>query len=270
MIDAGHDGDRLASTESTIPQYGVSAVLLVWAAAALPMGFLGWVVAPALQPAVTRPGFARLAVLTVGLIWQSALILILLRREAGALRWSAIKERLWLAAPRSPTTGAPSARLWWWLVPVMAVTAVFDLVLAGPINRAWISLFPWLAEPPGFSFAAWIGTPEARAQLVGAWDFWALFVVSATFNTVLGEELLFRGLLLPRMSGAFGRGDWGANGLLFGLYHLHQPWGMLNSATRGMLCFALPTRLVRSAWFGIAAHSGQSVFLLILITAIVE
>jgi hypothetical protein len=27
------------------------------------------------------------------------------------------------------------------------------------------------------------------------------------FNTVLGEEL-FRGFLLPRMNGAFGRGDW--------------------------------------------------------------
>lgn len=27
------------------------------------------------------------------------------------------------------------------------------------------------------------------------------------FNTALGEELLFRGYLLPRMNGAFGRGD---------------------------------------------------------------
>lgn len=44
------------------------------------------------------------------------------------------------------------------------------------------------------------------------------------FNTALGEELLFRGLLLPRMRGAFGRWDWLANGVLFGVYHLHQPW----------------------------------------------
>jgi membrane protease YdiL (CAAX protease family) len=34
------------------------------------------------------------------------------------------------------------------------------------------------------------------------------------FNTVLGEELLFRGLL-PRIQGAFGLWDWVANGLLF-------------------------------------------------------
>ena len=44
------------------------------------------------------------------------------------------------------------------------------------------------------------------------------------FNTVLGEELLFRGLLLPRMNGVFGRKDWLANGVLFAAYHLHVPW----------------------------------------------
>ena len=43
------------------------------------------------------------------------------------------------------------------------------------------------------------------------------------FNTVLGEELLFRGLLLPRMRAAFGRWDWLVNGVLFGVYHLHLP-----------------------------------------------
>ena len=43
---------------------------------------------------------------------------------------------------------------------------------------------------------------------------------------MLGEELLFRGLLLPRMHGAFGRWDWLANGVLFAVYHLHVPWAI--------------------------------------------
>jgi uncharacterized protein len=33
---------------------------------------------------------------------------------------------------------------------------------------------------------------------------------------VLGEELPFRGFLLPRMRGAFGRTDWIVNGVLSG------------------------------------------------------
>jgi Type II CAAX prenyl endopeptidase Rce1-like len=51
-----------------------------------------------------------------------------------------------------------------------------------------------------------------------------LLLVMFLFNTTLGEELLFRGYLLPRMNGAFGRGDWVANGILFAGYHLHVPW----------------------------------------------
>jgi membrane protease YdiL (CAAX protease family) len=38
------------------------------------------------------------------------------------------------------------------------------------------------------------------------------------------EELPFCGYLLPGMSGAFGRGDWLVNGVLFAAYHLHVPW----------------------------------------------
>ena len=46
------------------------------------------------------------------------------------------------------------------------------------------------------------------------------------FNTVLGEELLFRGYLLPRMAGVFGRYDWVANGVIFAAYHLHVRWAI--------------------------------------------
>ena len=48
---------------------------------------------------------------------------------------------------------------------------------------------------------------------MGAWWFLALFVVSAAFNTILGEEFLFRGVLLPRLEGVFGRWSWVANSI---------------------------------------------------------
>ena len=67
--------------------------------------------------------------------------------------------------------------------------------------------------------------------------------------TILGEELLFRGYLLPRMNGAFGRGDWVVNGLLFTVYHLHVPWAMpatlLDIVHPGLPDQALPERLDR-------------------------
>jgi membrane protease YdiL (CAAX protease family) len=88
------------------------------------------------------------------------------------------------------------------------------------------------------------------------------------FNTVLGEELLFRGLLLPRMNRAFGRADWLANGALIAAYHLHMPWaipGILADA----FVLAYPTTRYRSAWIGIAVHSTQSVFLAVIVLTLV-
>lgn len=254
---------------SVIPQYSLGKILLVWAAAAIPMGILGWVVAPALAQVAQTPAIVRLAVLTVGLVWQFILVLILLYQETGTLRWSTIRPRLWLTTPRSPHTGAPRGYLWWWLLPLILLTALYELQLSGRVEHLWVSWFPFLAEPRGFSLSTFLATPAAKAQLVGAWNVWGVFVLSALFNTVLGEELLFRGLLLPRMAGVFGKGDWVANGLLFGLYHLHQPWGFLTSAIHGIVLFALPSRTFRSAWFGIIAHSGQSVYLAFLILGLV-
>lgn len=255
-------------TARAIPQYSLAKTLMVWAAAAIPMAVLGWVVDPAIAPG-GHPGFERQAVLGVGLVWQFVLVLILIRREAGNLRWGTLRERLWLQGPRDPASGRTRRLLWLWLIPVVLVTAVFQMVLRGPIDHAWTHLVPALAQPPGWDFSAALKSPQARAEMAGNWGVLAMFVVTAIFNTVLGEELLFRGLLLPRMAGVFGRWDWLANGLLFGCYHLHQPWGMPGSILTGVFLYALPSRSFRSSWFGIVAHSGQSVFLSVLLLGLV-
>lgn len=114
-----------------------------------------------------------------------------------------------------------------------------------------------------------LGSPGIQAQLVNAWWFLGLFIVFAVFNTFLGEELLFRGALLPKMNGVFGKWDWVANGVLFGFYHLSQPWGILSSSITGMFCTAYPARRFRSTWMSVIVHSAQSVFFIFLILGIV-
>jgi membrane protease YdiL (CAAX protease family) len=252
-----------------IPQYSLRKILMVWAAAAIPMALLGWLVAPAMANDPDQPGFERLAILTVGLVWQFILTLILLYQETGSLRWSILKERLWLRGPRSPKTGQTQNRFFWWLIPLILLTAIFEMTVSGVLDKLWISVFPFLAEPSGLSMGAALDSPEWKSKLVGAWGILALYIFQAIFNTVLGEELLFRGLLLPRMSGVFGKWDWVMNGILFGTYHLHQPWMILSAVVQGMFLLALPSRYYRSAWFGIVAHSGQSVFFTILILGLV-
>jgi membrane protease YdiL (CAAX protease family) len=104
--------------------------------------------------------------------------------------------------------------------------------------------------------------------LSGAWGWFALILLLQIFNTVLGEELLFRGLLLPRMNCAFGRWDWVANGVLFAAYHLHVPC-VIPVALLDTFILAYPTKRYRSAWIGIALHSAQSVVIAILVFTLV-
>ena len=71
-----------------IPQYSLGKIVLIWVAAAAPMAILGWIVAPALARGSAFPGFVRLAVLTVGLVWQFVLVLILIHHETAFPRRS--------------------------------------------------------------------------------------------------------------------------------------------------------------------------------------
>jgi membrane protease YdiL (CAAX protease family) len=260
------------SVEAT-GQYSLAKILGLWAAAALPMAILSWVVFPLVAPDFASDplgsGVTRVVLLTLGLIWEFVLSMIVVRQEEGDLRWATIARRLRLNAPRAPKTGEPRRRLWLWLVPALVGIALLEIVLSPVIGKAWVSVLPFLAEPPGYDFSAILQSQAILDRLVGAWWFLALFVVFAIFNTILGEEFLFRGVLLPKMDRVFGRWSWVANGVLFGLYHLHQPWGILGAMIGGVLFFALPAWRFRTTWMAIILHSAQSVYLSFLILGVV-
>jgi uncharacterized protein len=253
-------------------QYSLAELLGIWALAAAPMGILGWIVFPLLAPAAGSDplgaGVTRLLLLALGLVWLFALSLLIVRREEGDLRWATVRRRLGLNTPRDPATGQPRARLWLWVVPFLIAVALVELVLNTPLENAWVSMFPFLEEPPGYGFDAIFGSQEVLARLEGAWWFFALFVLQAAFNTILGEEFLFRGVLLPKMEGVFGRWSWVANGVLFGFYHVHQPWGIPNSVLTGLL-YAYPAYRYRSTWMSVIIHSAQSVYFAFLVLGVV-
>lgn len=142
-VSAGH--------RAAIPprQYSRGAVLGVWAAAAVPMGVLAWIVAPAVAGtgAADRRFFVTLvAALTAGLVWQFVLVVALVAREQCSLRWAVVREALWLTAPSDPA-GRRGGRLWLWAAVFAAGYAALQFV---PLN------FP---EPDGRS----LGRSTARS-----------------------------------------------------------------------------------------------------------
>jgi membrane protease YdiL (CAAX protease family) len=253
-------------------QYSLTKILGIWALAAVPMGILGWVVFPLVATSIgsdpLRLGVARLILLALGLVWLFVLSMLIVRQEEGDLRWATVRRRLRLNTPRDAATSVPRARLWFWVLPFFVAVAVVQLALSAPLESVWVTALPFLAEPQGYSFDGVFGSPEMLERLEGAWWFLALFIVQAAFNTILGEEFLFRGVLLPKMEGVLGRWSWAANGLLFGLYHLHQPWGIPSSILTGLL-YAYSSQRYRTTWMSVILHSAQSVFIAFLVLGIV-
>jgi uncharacterized protein len=250
----------------SLPQYSLSKILLIWAAAALPMPILAFWVAPSMALATgLHPGITIWGLMILGMIWQFVLSCLLLRPEVAPARQSGWTSRLWLQAPRDPLTNAPRLRLLWWVLPVIAGTALIEqTILADFLAAPLVWLAPALALIPAPELAA-----LAQPQFVGAWWLIPMALVSCLFNYALGEELLFRGVLLPRMQGAFGRWDWVANAVLFGAYHLIRPLTIPAIVLSTML-WTLPARRYRSAWFALIPHGIEGLFMLALVAGLVS
>ena len=244
-----------------VKQYSVAKILGVWAAAALPMGVLAWVIAPTLEDSFSGAGNvpmfkALLLLLTAGMAWQFVLVALLVWHEQRTLRWSKVRDALWLRSPRSPKTGRVGGKLWLILIPLVLLFAV-EAVL------------PMFGVSENRDFAAFVDSAAGKSFFSGAWGWFGVVILMQLFNTVLGEELLFRGVLLPRMNRAFGRGDWAANGVLFTAYHVHMPWLMPATLLIDTFAIAYPARRYQSAWIGIAVHGLQSVFFAVLLFTLV-
>jgi membrane protease YdiL (CAAX protease family) len=188
---------------------------------------------------------ALLTVLTAGSIWQFLLVLGLVWLEQRSLRWSTLREALWLRSPRSPRSGRVGGRVWLIVIPAAALFAVG-------------AMLPTVGAPEARDFGTFLDSDAGQSFLSGNWGWFGLILVWFLFNTVLGEELLFRGLLLPRM-----------NGVAFAAYHVATPWVMPATLLFDTLAIAYPTKRYRSAWIGIAVHSVQSLFLAVIILGLV-
>jgi hypothetical protein len=111
---------------AAVRQYSLAQILAVWAATALPMGALAWIVAPLVAGQLDGPAplmRTLLALLTVGLIWQFVLVVVLVFRERGSLSWSVLKDAVWLHSPCSPKTGRVGGWLWLVIIPFVVLYA---------------------------------------------------------------------------------------------------------------------------------------------------
>ncbi len=255
----------MTSTQ-TNDQYSLLKILTIWALVAAPMPIMAFGIAPSVAiGSKLHPLVIVWLFMIGGMIWQFILSVWLLYFELDTFTWAAICDRIWLKKPRDPKTETTSIKYFWWLIPAFAFYLVIEQTpIIDIIGRLILIPFPILESLPELNLA-----DLPAEQFVGDWWLMVITLVSCVFNYFLGEELLFRGILLPKMRGVFGRWDWVANSVLFGLYHLHRPLQMLGFIIGG-LAWSLPSRYFHSIWFAIILHGIEGIPLIVGVLTVVS
>jgi membrane protease YdiL (CAAX protease family) len=249
---------------TTDEQYSLKKILTIWALSAVPMAILAFVIPPILVPIVKLPPLIIYWIaIIVGLIWQFVLSIIILKNDGHEINWSTIQKRTKYQKPRDPKTGKPSNWLFLWVIPFILLSALLQSGVVGLPDIDSLAA-PFIKDLPQYDMSK-LAAPEYK----GAWWIFGLYLVTVVFNYFLGEEFLYRGILLPKMTGVFGKWDWFANGILFGFYHLHKPQIILSTALSFGLVFAFPAKLFQSSWMAVIVHGLEGLLGLIVVLGVV-
>jgi membrane protease YdiL (CAAX protease family) len=253
----------LSASSSLDEQYTLKKILIIWILSALPMAILAFVITPILIPIIDLPPLIIywLAII-FGLIWQFFLSIIILKKEGHDVSWFTIQKRMKFQKPRNPTSGKSNNWLFLWVIPFILLSGFLQSGVGFP-DLDSIAV-PFIKNLPQYDLSK-LATPEYK----GAWWILGLFLITFLFNYFLGEEFLYRGILLPKMNGVFGKWDWVANGVLFGFYHLHKPQIIISTALLFGFIFAFPSKRFQSSWMAVIIHGVEGLLGLIIVFKVI-
>jgi len=129
--------------------------------------------------------------------------------------------------------------------------SIWGLILIMALSAAVMSLIEWVygefdSTPP---FMAFEPLNSGRYWLLAVWfPYWI-------FN-ILGEELLWRGVMLPRQEIAFGKKAWVIHALGWGLVHIAFGWQLLITLLPILFIQSYIVQKTKNSWTGVIIHAG--------------
>ena len=206
----------------------------------------------ALFGVITWIGVPALANAGMPLIWSFTSLVL--------LGFSGLGLAAWLGAWREQ--GAePSITCRLWLRSVRLADIAIGVAVGAVGTGAYVALeatVPWVLRILPFGPPEWMdhfSGPGTFFDVPMAHHPWLALVFLAIYLwNVVGEELWWRGYILPRQVAGMGSRAWIANGVLWCGFHVFQPWDVLPLVPIALgLAFFAQRR--QSAWIGIIAHA---------------
>jgi membrane protease YdiL (CAAX protease family) len=192
--------------------------------------------------------------------------LVVYRREGNEMSWARLKERFRL----DPIQG----KQWLWVAGVFLCAQLSDVVFGfiglDRVGR-WLASIP-LFEPPPYLPAFMdprveLETPFTEflgARLEGNW--WILsWWLCLMFFSNLGEELMWRGYILPRQELSLGKQAWLVNGLLWNfVVHAVLRWQYIGMMPSMLLTPWLAQKL-ENTWASFLVHFGGNLLVVVFL-----
>ncbi len=203
-----------------IPQYRLPMIIFMFLWPALWFSILIYGLGPLLLRAD-----GTISTWAANLIWllgngaELLVALVILHREGYKLTWNGLRDRIKLRWPD---------RWWKWLVILGMFILLYGItVMLQPLEQTIARLLPppdWLPDHPLKSIEG-LGDAYPDVNMTGNFLFiFYRWVILGFICNMVGEELYYRGMLMPKMKSVFEKWDWVANGLGFTLKHLYYYW----------------------------------------------
>ncbi len=248
-------------SQDKIRPLGIMSTIVYWAIPATILYVSHYILVPILIRRTSLPyliGYLIAWVSTMVLFFIAAVVAY--RLEGNPIRLATFTERYRLRRMNRQD--------WIWTLGILGFVIISYFGLA--FTSGWLAQWSFLAPHPVFPPEFGPEGAAARASgtfmgmtITGSGWVAVVYLFGWLFN-IFGEELWFRGYILPRLEKAFGKHAWVANGLMFTLNHIWQPWNLL-LILPGALVGAFVVQKRKNTWILIISHGLANAILLVLI-----
>jgi membrane protease YdiL (CAAX protease family) len=200
----------------------------------------------------------------LGLIVTS---IIAYRREGNVMSRQEFKDRFRL--------NKMDGKAWLWTIGLTLLMVLPAGLLS--FTARWLASFSCFAPPdywpaelkptaPRGPTGGVLPTEFMGLSLAGNWWILVVLVISLVIAT-FGEELWWRGYILPRQELAHGGRTWLIHGLLWTAFHLFAPWNLL-AILPGCLALSFVAQRLKNTWPAVIAHGLANGLLVVIVVVL--